>query len=276
MNRNNNKNLKAMIITLIIISLMSVLSPEQNSVISSGLNALTRGIFQISAEATASADSADIGTLRAENERLKQENANLREQLADYIDAKNENARLKKLFELSEKHPSYKIEPANVIKRDANDDFYSFTLDIGTARGVKVNDAVVSENGLVGWVCQVDATTCKVKTLLSPDTKAGAEDKQSGDSGIISGSANLCDQNLTCMTKLEENNKIKKGDMVVTSGIGGVYPGGLLIGEVQSVEFNAYDASRSAVIKPYEDIQSVTFAAVITDFAAMEAENDEK
>ena len=158
------------------------------------------------------------------------------------------------------------MTPANVIKRDANDDFYAFTLDVGTAKGVSVNNPVITENGLIGWVCQADAATCKVKTILSPDTKTGAQDKQSGDNGIINGSATLCDKNRTAMTKLAENHKVKKGDMIVTSGTGGVYPGGLLIGEVESVEFNSYDASRHAVIKPYEDIRTVSTAAVITDF----------
>ena len=113
---------------------------------------------------------------------------------------------------------------------------------------------------------KADLTTCKVKTILSPDTKAGAVDKQSNDSGIISGSASLSDNNLTSLTKLEENNKIKQGDMIVTSGMGGIYPGNLIIGKVKEIKFNSYDASRYAVVEPYEDIRRITSAAVITDF----------
>ena len=266
MRRNRDKNLKALIITLIILSVMSVLSPEENSVISSALNAASRGLFQVAASAAASADSPSPQELREQVDKLKSENAKLRQQLADYIDVKNENTRLQKFMEIKKDNPSYHFEPANVIRRDANDDFYAFTLDVGTSHGVGVNNPVVSENGLLGWVCQADATTCKVKTVLSPDTKTGARDKQSGDNGIINGSASLCDQNLTAMTKLAENHKVKKGDMIVTSGTGGVYPGGLLIGEVVRVEFNSYDASRCAVVRPYEDIRYVSTAAVITDF----------
>lgn len=266
MRRMDDKNRKALIITLIILSLMSVLSQEENSLISSGVNLVTRGLFQVTASATADNGSASPEELRGEVERLKTENAELRAQVSDYIDIKQENARLQKLLDIKKDNPSCQMTPANVIKRDANDDFYAFTLDIGTSNGVGVNNPVITENGLIGWVCQADAATCKVKTVLSPDTKTGAKDKQSGDNGIINGSATLCDQNLTAMTKLAENHKVKKGDMIVTSGTGGVYPGGLLIGEVQRVEFNAYDASRYAVIKPYEDIRTVSTAAVITDF----------
>lgn len=266
MRKIENKNFKALVITLVIILLISVLSLGNNSVVSTALNGAFRGLFQVTAAATAGAKASDIDELKAENEKLKQENAELREQLADYYDVKAENERLRKYYDLKEENPSFKIRPANVIKRDTNDDFYSFTLDIGSADGVDANNAVITENGLVGWVYRVDAGTCKVKTILSPDTRAGAVDKASGDSGIVSGSTYLCDDNLTRLNTLAENNKVAEGDMIVTSGTGGVYPGNLIIGSVKEISIDSYDNSRYAVIEPYEDIRTITAAAVITDF----------
>lgn len=266
MKRIDNKRFKPLIITLVILIAASVLSLGENSVIPSAVNAFTNGLFSVTASAAASADTASYDDLKTENEKLRHENAELREQLADYYDVKQENAKLWKYYDLKKQNPSYKIQPAAVIMRDANDDFYSFTLDIGTSSGVSVNNPVITENGLAGWVYKADLTTCKVKTILSPDTKAGAVDKQSNDSGIISGSASLSDNNLTSLTKLEENNKIKQGDMIVTSGTGGIYPGNLIIGKVKEIKFNSYDASRYAVVEPYEDIRRITSAAVITDF----------
>ena len=200
------------------------------------------------------------------DEQLKKENAELREQLVDYLDAKEENAKLWKYYELKKENPSYDILPAGVLRRDANDDFYSFTLDKGSTDNVEKNDPVITENGLIGWVSDVELTTCRVRTILSPDTKASAIDKKTSDNGIISGNAEYCDDNLTCLTKIAENNKIKVGDIVVTSGTGGVYPKNLIIGKVKELKFNSYDTTRYAVVEPYEDIRTVTSAAIITDF----------
>ena len=262
----HKKNFKTLLITLVILVVMSVLSLADNSVVSSAVNGITKGLFQVSASATASADTVSYDDLKKENEELKKENAELRSQLVDYYETKSENDRLWKYYDLKKENPSYKILPASVIRRDANDDFYSFTLDIGSSNGVELNDPVITENGLVGWVCRTDAGTCKVKTILSPDTRAGAIDKKTGDLGIVSGSAEYSDQNLTCLTKIAEDNKIKEGDIIVTSGTGGVYPGNLVIGEVKELSFNSYDTTRCAIIEPYEDIRTVTAAAVITDF----------
>lgn len=261
----NNKNLKILVFTLVILLVMGVFSLGENSVILSAVNGFTRGLSQVSAAASSS-DTATADDLKAENERLRQENAQLREQLVDYYDVKAENDRLWKYYDIKKQNPSYNICPATIIKRDTNDDFYSFTLDIGSAKAVKINDPVITENGLIGWVCSVDVSTCKVKTVLSPDTKAAAVDKQSGDNGIISGNAELCDRNQTQFTKIAENNKIKEGDIVVTSGTGGVYPKNLIVGKVKELKFNSYDTTRYAVIEPYEDIRTVTAAAVITAF----------
>lgn len=264
----HNKNLKALLITLVILVVMSVLSQGDNSVVSGAVNGLTRGMSQLTAQAAGALYDND-GDLKAENEKLRQENAELREQLVDYYDVKAENERLWKYYDLKKQNPSYTICPGTVIRRDTNDDFYSFTLDIGSSQGVKQNNPVITENGLVGYVSRVDAATCRVKTVLSPDLRAAAEDKQSGDSGIVSGSASLCDNNLIQLTKVAENNRIEAGDIVVTTGSGGVYPKNLIIGRVKELKFNAYDTTRYAVIEPYEDVRAVTAAAVITSFDGM-------
>ena len=270
----HDKNSKILIITLVILTVMSVFSHNGSNIFSGAVNTVTKGLSTLTAGAASSDKSKE--ELEKENEQLKKENAELREQLVDYLDAKEENAKLWKYYELKKENPSYDILPAGVLRRDANDDFYSFTLDKGSTDNVEKNDPVITENGLIGWVSDVELTTCRVRTILSPDTKASAIDKKTSDNGIISGNAEYCDDNLTCLTKIAENNKIKVGDIVVTSGTGGVYPKNLIIGKVKELKFNSYDTTRYAVVEPYEDIRTVTLPQLLPTLTARaRLKNDE-
>lgn len=262
-----SKSFKTLVATVIIIIAVSVITAFDNSVLSSALNFITSPMQGVAADAANNAVKKSYEELESENEALKKENADLRSRVVDYYDVKQENQRLWKYYGLKSENPEYELLPASVIRRDPNDDFYSFTANKGTASGVSVNDIVVTENGLVGWVYQADASSCKIKTILSPQTKAGAIDKETRDSGIITGSALYCDDNLTTLTKISASNKIKEGDIIVTTGIGGFYPENIVVGKVKRLSYDSYDTSLYAIIEPYEDIRTVSDIVIITDFA---------
>ena len=260
----STKSAKILIATLAVILVVAILGATGNPWVSSAFNFITKGLSSVTANLTNG--DKDYDTLKAENEKLKQDVADLRTQLVDYYDVKSENARLWKYYKLKKSNPDYEILPASVIRRDTNEAFYSFTIDAGSSSGVSVQDPVITENGVIGFVNSVNATSSKVTTILSPDLQAGAVDKKSGESGIVSGSAVLCDENKTAFSKIDANAKVKKGDIIVTSGIGGVYPADLILGKVTDIRYDSYDAAKYAVIKPYEEIKSVTDVVVLTDF----------
>lgn len=107
----HNKNFKTLLITLVILVVMSVLSLADNSVVSSAVNGITKGLFQVSASATASTDTVSYDDLKKENEELKKENAELRSQLVDYYETKSENDRLWKYYDLKKKIRPIKFCP---------------------------------------------------------------------------------------------------------------------------------------------------------------------
>lgn len=261
-----NKNIRICTVTLAAIVIISVIGASGSPFVSSLVGVVTNGLSNVASAAGNRASQKSYEELQKENKRLKSENADLRTQLVDYYDIKEENARLWKYYAIKKENPDYELVPASVIRRDPADDFYSFTIDAGKALGVSLRDPVVTENGLVGFISSVNGANAKVTTILSPVTKAGALDKVTNDTGIISGNALYCDKNLTTLTKVNTTSTIKKGNIVVTSGIGGVYPENLIVGKVQSVKFNQNDATKYAVVKPYEDIRSVTDVVVITAF----------
>lgn len=201
-----------------------------------------------------------------ENEKLKQQVQELSAMLVDYYEIKSQNEQFMKYYEIKKVEAEYSLMPATVIVRDPSDNFYGCTLDKGSLNGICVNDAVVTENGLIGWVYQVEPTSCKVKTILNPDAKVGVIDKASKDSGIISGSSEIADNNQTRMTVVSAQNNFKEGDLIVTSGIGGVYPANLVIGTIKELKYDSFDASLYAVVEPFEDIRSITEVVIITEF----------
>lgn len=250
----------------VLVVLLVIGGLTESNLISSIVNGITLPMSQVSAAVTEEAVKPDYDELYKENEELKAELAELRTQLADYYNVKQENERLWRYYDLKAENPQYDILPATVVRRDPNDDFYSFTLDKGKTNDVAVGDPVVTENGIIGWVYEVDAYTAKVKTILSPDAKVGVIDTVTRDSGVVSGNVLYADKNLTTMTRISALNKLKEGDIVTTTGISGIYPSGLIVGEVKEIAFDEYDTSMYAVISPFEDIRTVIDVVVITSF----------
>ena len=263
MKKQKNKNLKYLIITLVILLLTGVLSQGKTGFISGGLNLLPLGISSLTVSARSTPDSAETD----EAEALKKENAELRQSLVDYLELKEKNEKLREYFKISRKNRDYKLVPAEVITRDPDDDFGAFTIGAGTSVGVKAGDAVITENGLIGQVARAEPATAYVTTILSPSLSVGAVDKRSGDSGVVRGSAELSGKNQAALKLIDENNTIKKNDLITTLGTGGVYPENLIIGKVASIERDPFDSSPYAVIELYDDIKSVENVAVITGFS---------
>lgn len=205
--------------------------------------------------------------------QLQEENAALQEKLnqmialtVDYYDIKRENEQNVKYLELKERKKDYKFASAAVIGRDPMDLFYGFTLDQGSLVGISKYDPVITDKGLVGWVSAVYPTYCKVTTILSPDTDVSVIDQVSRDSGIVTGSIEYADNGFVKMKFISAQNSIQPGDIVITSGIGGMYPGELPLGEVLEISQEESNIEINAVINPYEDIRNVRNVFVITEF----------
>ncbi|MEE3427762.1 MAG: rod shape-determining protein MreC [Ruminococcus sp.] len=261
----SDKKVKIISITIAVVIVFMIMGAAGSPILSSGVNFLTKGLSQVSASAAGEGEKT-YDELLEENKALKKESADLRTQLVDYYDIKEENARLWKYYKIKKENADYEIMPASVIRRDASQDFYSFSIDVGTSNGVHNQDPVITDQGLIGFISSANAVSSKVTTILSPDLQAGAYDKRTEDSGIVGGSALYADDNKTTLTKIDANAKIKKGDIITTSGIGGIYPENLIVGKVTDINYDKYDATKYAVVTPYENIKKVTDVVVLTDF----------
>ena len=197
----SDKKVKIVSITAAVFILVMILGAAGKPILSSGVNFLTKGLSQVSAAAAGEGEKT-YDELVEENKALQKEASDLRTQLVDYYDIKDENARLWKYYKIKKENSDYEIMPASVIRRDSSQDFYSFSIDVGTTNGVHSQDPVITDKGLVGFISSVNASTSKVTTILSPDLQAGAVDKRTKDSGIVVGNALYTDENKTTLSKI--------------------------------------------------------------------------
>ena len=208
-----------------------------------------------------------IDDVMAENETLKAENAELRQQMVDYDRVKAENQAYKALESIQSQRPEMSYLSSFVIGRDPLDSFYGFTLDRGTLDGVAVNDAVVSDQGyLLGMVVEAGPTSCKVMTILHPSFNAAGVISRTRENGIITGSADYAADGQCVLTNLDRTTEARKGDQVITTGLGGVFPANLLVGTVQEVVPEQSGKSSSAVILPGADPRTVKHVFIITEY----------
>ena len=157
----------------------------------------------------------NIDNIIAENQQLTDENAELRRQMVDYDRIKAENEAYKALANIQSSRPEMSCTSAFVIGRDPLDPFYGFTLDQGSVDGIEVNDTVVSDEGyLLGMVVEVEATSCKVMTILHPNFNAAGVVSRTRDNGIITGSADYAADGACVLTNLNRNTLTDRKSVV--------------------------------------------------------------
>ena len=201
------------------------------------------------------------------NEQLEAENAELRQQMVDYDRIKAENDAYKALARIQDTNSEASYVSAFVIGRDPLDEFGGFTLDQGSTDGVAVNDAIISDRGyLLGVVVEVDATSCKVMTILHPSFNAAGVISRTRENGIITGSADYAADGQCVLTNLDRATEARKGDQVITTGLGGVFPPDLLVGTVQDVVPETSGKSSIAVVRPGADPRTAKHVFIVTAY----------
>ena len=187
-------------------------------------------------------------------------------QLVDYEKLKKKVESYENFLEVKNDNPDYKFAAASVIGRDSADVFGSFTVNAGTADGVKVNCPVIYGEHLIGVVKEVNVSSSVVYTIFNPQVNISAYEIRTGEIGYVHSNTNLALKGRCMLSGLDGNSTVTSGGIVCTSGIGGIYPRGLIIGTVTGVEADEANVSSNAVIQPDIDITTLQDVFVITDF----------
>ena len=216
-------------------------------------------------------DAFELEQMKTQLEELKKENSELEAKIREAEAAIQENERLYNLLELTPKGREFTKEAAMVTARSTSNWESTLTLSKGTNQGIEVDDCVVDEYwNLVGIVAEVGENWCTVRTLIDANTEMGGQLVRTGGAAILEGGLALMGEGKLKLTYLPENSQLMSGDLVTTSGRGGVYPSGLVAGHVEEVRTDASGMTDYAVIVPETDLGNLQQVFVIKDFTIVE------
>lgn len=209
----------------------------------------------------------DNKALKDENQALKTQIAEMEAQVRQAKSDSEENKRLRELLNLREQHRSFELEAASVTEQSSSNWTSSLTLNRGSDHGVAVGDCVITEAGfLVGVVSAAGSNWCTVLTVLDTDTSLGAQIFRTSELGIAEGDFNLMGQKRLKLSFLPSGCQLLNGDLIVTSGRGGYYPAGLVIGSVEEVKLDDSGATSYAVLAPSAGISELSQVFIVKSF----------
>ena len=214
---------------------------------------------------------ADYKALEEENQELKDQIAKMERSVRQAEADSAENERLRELLNLRPQEEKWELESATILERSSSNWTRSFTLSKGTDCGIAVNDAVITSEGfLVGTVSEVGTNWCTVLCITDTDTSLGALVFRTDEIGVAEGDFQLMDQSKLKLSYLSPDAQLLNGDLIVTSGLGGYLPSGLVIGSVEEVRTDDGGLARYAVLTPRCELDTLTDLYIVTDFDVVE------
>ena len=208
----------------------------------------------------------DFDALQAENEELRRQLREMEQTVRDAELALEENARLRQQAGQPERMRELTTISAEVIARNPGDWATTLTLDKGSNHGVEEGDLVTTVDGMVGYVSEVQSNYCEITTVVDVEMQCGALITRTRETAIAEGDYDLMAEGNLRLSYLTEDASVVIGDTVETSGRGGLFPKGVMIGTVESVLPEANGISYYAVLRPFVDVDSVSSVSIVTDF----------
>ncbi len=200
-----------------------------------------------------------IADLEAEVERLRNENAELKE-----IQAK---ARiLEEQLDYAIEYPDRQVILADVIGRDPSPFLNFLIVNKGRNDGVEVGQTVVTSSGLVGVVQEAPTTYSKVLLITDPSMRVNVRLQDARADGLLIGQTN----EILRLQFIQQESDAGAGEVVVTSGLGANYPPGIPVGTVSSVRFRESDVFREAEVKPFTDFERLEVVQIISNFTPLD------
>lgn len=233
----------------------SILSPVQ-----SGIYSATGSIANFFSRMFSGKD------LEMENLSLEAKVAELEGQLLDYNELKQENERLSALLNFDTATKEFEFVTAKVIGKTPGHWFNVFIINVGLSDGIKVDMPIVTGDGLVGRVVATSSNWSRVMTAIDLSGGVSGIVERTRDKGMLSGTISSGDEvdAMLTMSYLPLNADLVPGDTVITSGLAGVFPKGIKIGEIIEVSRSDDGMKNEAIVSPWVDFDHLEEVMVLT------------
>jgi rod shape-determining protein MreC len=205
-----------------------------------------------------------ISTLRGENAALRAKVDDLTQQAASVPELEREVARLRDQLGLRRAQPSFQWIEAQIVLVDPSNASSSVTINRGSRDGLQDGMTVMTAQGIVGRVIRVTPSWSKVMLITNVGSSVNATVQDTRTRGIVSGQRRPNGVGLV-MRHITQGEAIETGDRVITSGLGGVFPAGIVIGQVTDVRQRDTDLFQEATIEPMVDLHRLESVLVIVN-----------
>lgn len=251
---------------MVVLNLPDSMTRHVKSAVREGLAPLQAALSSTSRKTRESLEAIrGIGGLVKENEKMSGELVRLRNELRQREALEKENIALRQQLAFA-RRTTRDVIPCEVIARDISGWWQTVRLGKGRADGVEVNMAVVTSDGLVGKTVAVSPRTADVLLLSDPGCKVSAQITRTGAFGIVSGRGTSWKGQASCEIEfVNKNTSTRAGDEVVTSGLGGVFPKGLLIGYIDHVDMDKSGLYQVAQVVPRADLGGLDYIFVVAE-----------
>lgn len=237
-------------------AIRTVFAPFQNGVayVAARVNSITSFIWE--------ADE-----YRKQNMELTAKVNELTAQNRDAENYRQENERLQELLELKVSIEDYSTVAAQVIAYSTNNWYDTLEINKGKAAGIDVGNSVVTPEGVVGRVIAAGENWATVSSIINTGSATGVKIPRTGEIGVVEGESELCMQGLCRVSFIGNESGLIIGDLLETSGTGGIYPSGFVVGRVTEVEADNTGKLKNALVEPAVDFAHLREVLVINGMA---------
>lgn len=200
----------------------------------------------------------DVTTAKQQNIILNQKLADLSVQVAGYSEERAENSRLRRMLEFNIQMP-YKLVPAKVIGVGTNPSAKSIIINVGANRGIRINNPVVTADGIVGKTIAVTQTSSAVQLLTDHNCRVSATDQNTRTQGVVRWRGGK----LLQLGEVPVESQLAVGDTIISSGLGGVFPSGIRVGIVVYAKNQTGSLFKDILVKPAVQFWSLEEVFVI-------------